>query len=139
MFRENTPFVTDLQGNPLSKNPLLDLRVRRALSMAINRQGIVAQVMDGQASPSGQFLPNGTMGSDPSLTPDAYDPAGAQRLLAEAGYPQGFAVTLHGPNDRYVNDARVIQAIAQMWTRVGVRTKVEAQPSNVYFTRSARD
>ncbi|MBO1077269.1 ABC transporter substrate-binding protein [Roseomonas sp. 1311] len=139
MFRNDTPFVTDLQGNRLPQNPLLDLRVRRALSMAINRQGIVAQVMDGQASPSGQFLPNGTMGSDPSLAPDAYDPVGARRLLAEAGYPQGFAVTLHGPNDRYVNDARVLQAVAQMWTRIGVRTQVEAQPSNVYFTRSARD
>ena len=138
-FRDQTPFVTDLRGNRLATNPLRDPRVRQALSMAINRAAIVAQVMDGQASPSGQFLPDGTMGSDPGLRPDAHDPVAAQRLLAEAGFPQGFAVTLHGPNDRYVNDAQILQAIAQMWTRIGVRTRVEALPTSTYFTRSARD
>jgi peptide/nickel transport system substrate-binding protein len=139
LAREETPFVTDLQGNRLPGNPLRDLRVRRALSLAINRAGIVAQVMDGQASPSGQFLPAGAMGHDPSLQPDPFDPATARQLLAEAGYPQGFAVTLHGPNDRYVNDAQILQAVAQMWARIGVRARVEAMPSNVYFTRSGRD
>lgn len=138
-FRDETPFVTDLRGNRLASNPLRDPRVRQALSLAINRAAIVAQVMDGQASPSGQFLPDGTMGSDPDLRPDPYDPAAAQRLLAEAGFPQGFAVTLHGPNDRYVNDAQILQAIAQMWTRVGVRTRVEALPTSAYFSRAARD
>lgn len=137
--REETPFVTDAEGRRLARNPLRDLRVRRALSLGINRAGIVAQVMDGQAAPSGQFLPAGAMGHDPALQPDPYDPAAARRLLAEAGYPQGFAVTLHGPNDRYVNDAQILQAIAQMWTRIGIRTRVEALPSNAYFTRSARD
>jgi peptide/nickel transport system substrate-binding protein len=139
LLREETPFVTDLRGNRLPSNPLRDLRVRQALSMAINRDAIVAQVMDEHASPSGQFLPAGAMGNDPDLAPDAHDPTTARRLLAEAGYPQGFAVTLHGPNDRYVNDAQILQAIAQMWTRIGVRTRVEALPSSTYFTRSARD
>ncbi|WP_249681018.1 ABC transporter substrate-binding protein [Roseococcus pinisoli] len=139
LLREETPFVTDARGNRLASNPLRDPRVRQALSMAINRAGIVAQVMDGYASPSGQFLPQGAMGSDPGLTPDAYDMAAARRLLAEAGYPEGFSVTLHGPNDRYVNDAQILQAVAQMWTRIGVRTRVEALPSSTYFTRSARD
>lgn len=139
LFRDDTPFVTDLRGNRLPSNPLRDVRVRQALSMAINRDAIVAQVMDGRASPSGQFLPLGAMGHDPGLEPDAHDPAAAQRLLAEAGYPQGFAVILHGPNDRYVNDAQILQAVAQMWTRIGVRTRVEALPSSTYFTRSARD
>ena len=137
--RERTPFVTDAQGAPLPSNPLRDVRVRRALSMAINRDGIVRQVMDGQASPSGQFLPVGTIGADPALAPPPFDPDQARRLLAEAGYPQGFQVTLHGPNDRYVNDAQVIQAIAAMWTRIGVRTRVEALPSSTYFSRAARD
>jgi peptide/nickel transport system substrate-binding protein len=139
LFRDETPFVTDLRGNRLRSNPLRDPRVRQALSIAINRTAIVAQVMDGYASPSGQFLPEGAMGNDPGLAPDAYDPAAARRLLAEAGYPEGFAVTLHGSNDRYVNDAQVLQAVAQMWTRIGVRTQIEALPSSTYFTRSARD
>ncbi|WP_421995090.1 ABC transporter substrate-binding protein [Roseococcus sp.] len=139
LLREETPFVTDHRGTPLASNPLRDPRVRQALSMAINRAGIVAQVMDGQASPSGQFLPDGAMGSDPSLRPEAHDPAGARRLLAEAGFPDGFSITLHGPNDRYVNDAQILQAVAQMWTRIGVRTRIEALPSSTYFTRSARN
>ena len=137
--RQVTPFVTDLAGKKLPSNPLQDLRVRRALSLAINRDAIVRQVMDGQASPSGQFLPAGAIGHDPALHPDAFDPDAARRLLAEAGYPQGFALVLHGPNDRYVNDARILQAVAQMWTRFGVRTQVEAIPSVSFFSRSARD
>ncbi len=57
-----------------------------------------------------------------------YDPAQAKKLLAEAGYPKGFRIALHGPNDRYVNDARIVQAIGQMWTRIGVRTEVDPLP-----------
>ena len=139
LARDQSPFVTDAQGRPLPNNPLKDLRVRRALSLAINRDAIVRQVMDGYASPSGQFLPQGAMGNDPALAPDPYDPAAARKLLAEAGYPQGFTVTLHGPSDRYVNDARVVQAVAQMWTRIGVQTRVETLPSSAYFSRSAKD
>jgi peptide/nickel transport system substrate-binding protein len=137
--RDASPGVTDLAGAPLPANPLKDLRVRRALSLAINRDGIVRQVMGGQAASSGQLLPAGVMGHDPSLRPDPYDPEAARKLLAEAGYPQGFGITLAGPNDRYINDDKILQAIAQMWTRVGVRTRVEAQPSSVYFSRVAQD
>ena len=138
-WREQTPHVTDHQGRPLTVNPLRDVRVRRALSLAINRAGIVAQVMDGQAAASGQLLPAGSIGHDPALTPDPHDPKQARRLLSEAGYPQGFTIALHGPNDRYVNDAQILQAIAQMWARIGVRVRVEALPSSAYFSRSARD
>jgi peptide/nickel transport system substrate-binding protein len=61
---------------------------------------------------------------------------GARKLLAEAGYPDGFAITLHGPNDRYVNDDQICQAIAQMLSRIGIQTRVETLPSAVYFTRA---
>jgi peptide/nickel transport system substrate-binding protein len=64
----------------------------------------------------------------------AHDPDGAKALLAEAGYPDGFAITLHGPNDRYVNDDAIAQAIAQMWARIGVRTAVQTSPASVFFT-----
>ncbi len=137
--RDDTPGVTGPNGERPVASPLRDQRVRQALSLAINRDAIVRQVMGGHASPSGQFLAAGVMGHDPELRPDPFDPARAQRLLAEAGLPQGFRVVLAGPNDRYVNDDRIIQAIAQMWARVGVRTEVQAMPSNVYFSRSARN
>jgi len=135
--RERTPGVTDLAGNAID-NPLRDVRVRRALSLAINRDGIVRAVMNGQAVASGQLLPAGVMGHDPSLRPDPFDPERARRLLAEAGYPQGFQIVLGGPNDRYINDDRVLQAIAQGWTRAGLRVRVEAQPSATFFGRAAR-
>lgn len=137
--RDDTPGVSGPNGERLAASPLRDGRVRQALSLAINRDAIVRQVMGGHASPSGQFLAAGVMGHDPALRPDPFDPARAQRLLAEAGLGAGFRLLLAGPNDRYVNDDRIIQAVAQMWARIGVRTEVQALPSNVYFTRSARN
>ncbi|WP_367614782.1 ABC transporter substrate-binding protein [Plastoroseomonas arctica] len=135
---ENSPFVTDNNGQPLGRNPLQDVRVRRALSMAIDRRAIVERVMEGAAVPASQFLPEGTYSHVPDMPPTAYDADGARRLLAEAGYPQGFRITLAGPNDRYINDARIIQAVGQMWTRIGVRTTVEAQPWTTFVARAGR-
>lgn len=137
--RDDTPDVTGPNGERLERSPLMDVRVRRALSVAINRAGIVQQIMSGFAAPSGQFLSRGVFGHDPSIEADAFDPEMARRLLAEAGYPNGFRIRLSGPNDRYVNDDRIVQAIAQMWTRIGVRTEVNVMPSNVYFSRAARN
>jgi peptide/nickel transport system substrate-binding protein len=137
--RPVSPFVTDRAGNPLPANPLRDVRVRRALSLAINREGIRRQIMEGHSMPAGQPMPEGAVGYDPQTHPDPYDPEGARRLLAEAGYPEGFGVTLHGPNDRYVNDDAIVQAIAQMWARIGVRTTVQTMPAAMFFSRGVRD
>ncbi len=123
-----SPQVSGPNGEALTKNPLKDQRVREALSVAINRQAIVERVMDGAAVASGQFLPDTAFGAVPGLAPPKYDPARAKQLLAEAGYPNGFRITLEGPNDRYVNDARIIQAVGQMWQRVGVQTTVTPLP-----------
>jgi len=68
----------------------------------------------------------------------AYDPELARKRLAEAGYPDGFRLTIHGPNDRYINDAKICEAVAQMLTRVGIRTSVETMPKAVYFRRASR-
>jgi peptide/nickel transport system substrate-binding protein len=136
--RDKSPFVTDKAGKPLDKNPLKDVRVRRALSKAINRPGIVDRVMDGAAVPSGQLMPEGMFGYVPALKTEAYDPEGAKKLLAEAGYPDGFGLTIHGPNDRYVNDEQICQAIAQMLSRIGIAMKVETLPSSVYFSRAQK-
>lgn len=135
---ENSPFVTDNNGQPLGRNPLQDVRVRRALSMAIDRRAIVDRIMEGAAVPANQFLPEGVTGHVSDLPAPAYDPDGAKRLLAEAGYPNGFRIQLNGPNDRYINDSRIIQAVGQMWTRIGVRTAVEAQPWATFVGRAGR-
>jgi len=136
--REQTPFATDLAGKPLPTNPLRDVRVRKALSLAINRDGIRDRIMDGFAAPSGQLMPAGSVGYAASIKPDPYDPAAAKKLLADAGYPEGFGLTLQGPNDRYVNDSKIAEAIAQGWTRIGVKTIVDTMPSATYFSRSAK-
>ncbi len=132
--RDNSPFITGTGG----KNPLKDLRVRKAISKAIDRKAIVAQVMEGIALPAGQLLPEGFFGVSPKLKPEPFDPAGAKKLLAEAGWGGGFGLTIHGPNDRYINDAKIAQAIGQMLTRLGIKTKVETMPKSVYFRRASR-
>lgn len=134
----SSPFITDNDGKPLDRNPLKDQRVRKALSMAIDRKAEVERVMEGVATPTMQFMAKGTYGYVPDLVPQPADPAGARKLLAEAGYPQGFKITLHGPNDRYPNDYRIVQAVAQMWTRIGVRTAVDTAPYAVFITRASK-
>jgi peptide/nickel transport system substrate-binding protein len=135
---EGSPFVTDNDGKPLNRNPLHDVRVRRALNMSIDRAAIVERVMEGSAMPTAQFLPPGAFGYVPGLDPVRPDVNAAKKLLADAGYPNGFRITLHGPNDRYLNDARIIQAVGQMWTRIGIRTAVEGQPWTTFVARAGR-
>ncbi|MBV1797341.1 ABC transporter substrate-binding protein [Siccirubricoccus sp. G192] len=133
-----TPLVTDNAGTPLPQNPFRDLRVRRALSMAINRDALVERVMEGAATATAQWLPPGAFGHNPEVRPMPFDPDGAKRLLAEAGFPEGFRLTLASPNDRWPNDGRISQAVAQMWTRIGVRTQVDAMPFAAFVPRRSR-
>jgi peptide/nickel transport system substrate-binding protein len=132
--RSPSPFVQGGTG----PNPLQDARVRQALSLAIDRKALASRVMDDVAVPAAQFLPDGMAGTIPGLPVLPYDPARARALLAEAGFPQGFSLTFHATNNRYVNDARLAQAIAQYWQRVGVRVELETVPSATFFTRRAR-
>lgn len=136
--RDKSPFVTDKTGKPLDKNPLKDPRVRLAISKAINRPAIVDKVMEGNAIATGQFLPEGYYATLPNLKPETFDAAAAKKLLADAGYPDGFGLTIHGPNNRYVNDEKIIQTIAQMLSRIGIIAKVEALPSAVFFSRMSK-
>ena len=136
--RDVSPFVTDINGQAMTKNPLKDVRIRRAISMAINRPAIVSKVMEGNAIAAGQLLPDGFFAVSPNLKPVAYDPEGAKKLMADAGWGDGFGLTIHGPNNRYVNDAKICQAVAQMLTRVGIKTKVDTMPKNVFFPRGTK-
>jgi peptide/nickel transport system substrate-binding protein len=131
--RDDSPFITDRNGAPLKVNPLKDRRVRLALSKLINRAAIVDRVLAGAGEPTGQIVPEGMGGYDPTLRPVAFDPDGARKLLTEAGYPNGFGLTLHGSNNRFPNDSQVTQAVGQMFSRGGLRVNgVEVLPYNVY-------
>ncbi len=135
-FRETSPFITAKDGSQI-KNPLLDVRVRRALSMAINRPAIVERIMEGEAVPAAQVLAENFFGTSKTLKPTAFDLAGARRLLAEAGFPNGFKMKMHGPNGRYVNDTKIIEAVAQMFTRLGIDVEIETMPPANFFTRAS--
>jgi peptide/nickel transport system substrate-binding protein len=131
-----SPFVTDRAGKPLEKNPLADVRVRLAMSKAIDRKALAARTMEGLALPASNIVSPGIFGYNDALKVEAYDPEGAKKLLAEAGYPDGFGLTLHGPNNRYINDERIVQTVAQFFSRIGIVTKVQTLPLSVYFTKA---
>jgi peptide/nickel transport system substrate-binding protein len=128
--------LTDRQGQRLAKNPLRDLRVRQAMSLALDRKALVERALSGQGAPTMQLVPEGFGGWNPAIGVPAVDAATAKRRLAEAGYPDGFGMTLACPNDRWVDDARVCQAIAQMLSRAGFAMKLETMPGSVFFPRS---
>ena len=137
--RDVTPNVTAKDGSEIP-NPLKDVRVREAMSLAINREAIIDRLLNGLAQPAGQLAGPTMVGFNPELEPTAYDPERARELLAEAGYEDGFRIVLNGPNNRYVADGQIAQAIAQMLSAVGIETEVETMPSNVFFpSASARE
>ena len=110
------------------KSPWHDLRVRQAVSLAIDRKTINDALTLGYSHLTGSVIPENFEFFWQPPAP-VFDLPKAKQLLAEAGYPNGFTLTLAGPNDRYVNDSAIAEAIAQGWTRVGVRTTVDAMPA----------
>jgi peptide/nickel transport system substrate-binding protein len=138
-YRARPPSVALKSGQPPARNPFTDARVRRAMSKAINRTAIAERVMEKLATPAANVVSPGIFGHNPGLKAEAYDPEGAKRLLAEAGYADGFTVTLGAPNNRYINDEQVAQAVAQMLTRVGIATKVEAIPFSAFLARVRKE
>jgi peptide/nickel transport system substrate-binding protein len=138
-YRTQPPGVSDNNGKPLASNPFMDLRVRRALSKGINRSAIAERVMEGLAMPAANIVSPGVFGHNTALKAEPYDPEGAKRLLAEAGYPNGFRVTLAGPNNRYINDEQVLQTIAQLLARIGIQTRVEAAPMSAFLGRVRKE
>jgi len=134
--RAQSPFVRDRAGAP-TLNHLRDVRVRQAISTAIDRQALVDRVMDGEGVPTGQFVPPGYFGHAPEIGVPKGDRDAARRMLGEAGVPDGFKLTFHAPNDRYPNDEQTAMAIAAMLTRAGIETNVVAIPAATYFTRAS--
>jgi len=133
-----SPFITAADGSRLERNPLQDVRVRRALSIAINREALSDRVMQGTASPNGQWVPPGTYSYNPDVPVPPFNPDAAKKLLVEAGYPNGFRITVHASNDSRPTDPITVQAVAQMWSRIGVPTTVETLPSAAFSARSTK-
>ena len=134
--RPTTPLVTDAAGKPLPQNPLINLKVRQAINLAIDRDVLARKVMKGDSEPAGQTVPEGFFGHDAALKPARGDAAKARALLAEAGFPQGFQMTLYCTNDRYLNDAKVCEALGQMLTQAGIKTAVQTQPYAVVLGKA---
>jgi peptide/nickel transport system substrate-binding protein len=133
---DSLPLLTDREGAALHGNPLRDLRVRQAISLGLDRNALVSRALSGQGAATMQLVPEGFGGWDPSVGVPSADPAGAKRLLGEAGYLEGFGMTLACPNDRWVDDARVCQGVAQMLSRAGFAMKLDTIPGSVFFPRS---
>ena len=121
-------------SNIKGKNPFADKRVRQAFNMVINRETIRRVVMRGQSVPAGMIISPFVLGwtqqldAIPKLDVDL-----AKKLLAEAGYPQGFSVSLHCPNDRYVNDEKVCEAAVGQLAAIGIKINLISQPQSLHF------
>jgi peptide/nickel transport system substrate-binding protein len=125
--REPTPAIAG------GVNPMKDIRVRKAMSMGIDRDLIVRVTLNGNGYPTGQLVLEGKRGYLPDLGVPEYNPDEAKRLLKEAGYEKGFKVVLDAPNGRYVNDAQVAQAIASQLARIGIEVDPNLHPKTTFF------
>jgi peptide/nickel transport system substrate-binding protein len=135
--RDDNPSVKTPRGS-VPRNPFKDHRVRQAIAAAIDRELLVEKILSGSGVPANQMMPAQTLGFDPTIPPLAHDPARARELLAEAGWPNGFEVTLATPNNRYLNDSLVAQAVGSMLARIGLTVHVDAMPRNVFLPRATR-
>jgi len=124
--------LADMTGTN-GRNPFADARVRRAISLAIPREAITTRILDGLAAPASQIIAPGLAGYDDGLKVEAADPDAARKLLADAGWGQGFGVRLSTPSDRNMNGRRVAETIAASLTRIGIRVAVNAVPLNVWL------
>ena len=126
-----------LYGSVKTKNPFKDVRVRRALYQAVDIETMRSKLMNGMAVPTGGVTPSplGAFNDAALETRLPFDVTRAKALMVEAGYPDGFEVTIDCPNNRYVNDDEICIALATMWAKIGVRVGVNAMPRATYFPR----
>jgi len=111
-----------------------DARVRRAINLAINKQGIADKIMRGFATPAGELSPPGYAGYDPALVP-RFDLAEAKALMQQAGYADGFSVTMMAPNNRYIEDYRIAEAVAAMLAKINIKVDLQTMPKAQYWQR----
>ncbi|HET9024706.1 MAG TPA: ABC transporter substrate-binding protein [Burkholderiaceae bacterium] len=124
-----------LYSSVKGRNPFKDVRVRTAVYQAIDIEAIRTRIMRNAALPTGGITPS-VLASNPDAEKRLpYDPARAKQLLTEAGYPNGFDVTLDCPNNRYINDEEICLAAAAMLAKIGIQTKVTTMPRATYFPK----
>jgi peptide/nickel transport system substrate-binding protein len=129
-----------LYSSVKGKNPFKDVRVRKAMYHAVDIEAIKTRLMRGQAVPTGSITPSPRGGfNDPDIERRLpFDLTRAKALMAEAGYPQGFEVQLDCPNNRYINDEEICLSLASMWSQIGIKVKVVAQPRATYFPKAEK-
>ena len=136
-FDQHRKELLDMPGS--GKNPFLDKRVRQAFYQAIDIKAIQKKIMRGAATPSGLMFAPGITGWDEEMNKRyPYDPEASKKLLAEAGYPNGFPLTFDCPNDRYVNDEAISQAVVPMLSRIGIKVKLNSQTKGLHFDKIGR-
>jgi peptide/nickel transport system substrate-binding protein len=128
-----------LYSSVKGKNPFKDKRVRQAFYQAIDIEGIKRTVMRGAANPTALMVGPGINGFDANMNKRLpYDTEAAKKLMADAGYAAGFEVTMNCPNDRYVNDGEICQAVAANLSRIGVKINLQAEGKGTYFPKILR-
>ena len=127
-----------LYSSVKGKNPFKDKRVRQAFYQAIDIEGIKKTVMRGASNPSALMVGPGINGFQPDAKRLPYDVEAAKKLMAEAGYPNGFEVSMNCPNDRYVNDDRICQTVAANLSRINVKINLQAETKGTYFPKVLR-
>jgi peptide/nickel transport system substrate-binding protein len=132
--RATSPFAAAPDGS----NPLRDVRVRKALQVGVDRDAIIGHVLEGSGVAAGQMTIPGRFGASPNLKVPPHDPRQAKELLAAAGYDKGFSLTLHGTSDSYPAGDRVLQAIAQYYSRLGIKVSVVTETTSVAYARMNR-
>ena len=134
--RDATPYVKNSDGSSATANPFKDKRVREAMSIAVNRPGLVLGVMRGKALPTGTVVSRAVFGWSEELgAAPKFDLQRAKALMKEAGYEKGFSFTIDTPNNRWVNDEAIVKALASMWANIGLKVTVNSMPRAQYFPK----
>lgn len=137
-MREKALNVTAKDGSALAKNPFLDIRVREAIDLAIDRNALAEVAMEGLGKAVNQMVTPSIFGFNKALPPREYNPAKAKQLLAAAGYPNGFKMQFSFTKDRLPGDTQVGTSIAQMLAAIGIDATPNAQPAAVFFPARTR-
>jgi len=132
--RDKSPYIKNTDG----KNPLKILKVRQAIYYGIDEKSITKYIMHGFAKPAGQFCPSAVFGYDPEVKRVDFNLQKAKELLREAGYPNGFEIRLDTPNNRYVSDFHIAEAVASCLAKIGIKVHVNATPKSRFFSEISR-